>query len=83
MFWQHPTKNLSLRLSYHPETKKLLGCIAMGIRLRHEVFDQWLTQGANINDVVKNFAHANFDPEFYKSYEDLLLMEWRLVQPHF
>jgi NAD(P)H-nitrite reductase large subunit len=83
VFWQHPSKNLSLRLSYHPETKKFLGCIAMGIRLRHEVFDQWLTEGANINDVVKNFAHANFDPEFYKSYEDLLLVEWRLVQPHF
>jgi hypothetical protein len=40
-----------------------------GIRLRHEVFDTWLNNSATIEEVLSNLRLANFDPEFFSTYE--------------
>ena len=32
LFWKHPKKNNSIRLSFNPSTNTLLGCITMGVR---------------------------------------------------
>ena len=40
-----------------------------GIRMRHSVFDQWLSENRKIDHVLANLKQANFDPEFYTHYE--------------
>jgi hypothetical protein len=50
----------------------------MGIRLRHVVFDRWLTNKEPMDKVIQHFNQANFDPEFYPTYEKELSMEWEL-----
>jgi len=67
--WRHPEDKVCVTLSYHKDTRKFLGINTFGIRMRHEVFDKWLTEERDIDDVVKNLKQANFDPEFFKAYE--------------
>jgi hypothetical protein len=38
--------------------------------MRHEIFDKWLTENKDIDHVMTYLKDANFDPEFYKLYED-------------
>jgi hypothetical protein len=37
--------------------------------MRHEFFDKVLTEKQSVEYVIENLAAANFDPEFYKTYE--------------
>jgi hypothetical protein len=37
--------------------------------MRHEVFDQWLTEKQSVDYVISNLAKANFDPEFFSKFE--------------
>lgn len=67
--WQHPTKNICITISYDKDSHKFLGINTFGIRMRHEIFDRWLTQEKSIEYVLEYLADANFDPEFYKLYE--------------
>ncbi len=67
--WQHPTKNICITISYDATTNKFLGINTFGIRMRHEIFDRWLTEEQSIEHVLEYLADANFDPEFYKLYE--------------
>ena len=54
----------------------------MGVRLRHSVFDEWLTNKEPMDSVIKNFNTANFDSEFYPTYEKELTMEWETLKRH-
>ena len=67
--WRHPEEKLCLTISFDRETKKFLGINTFGIRMRHEVFDRWLTDGRSIDYVLEHLIDANFDPEFYSHYE--------------
>jgi len=46
------------------------------ILMRHEVFDRWLTEKREVDYVINNLAEANFDPEFYKHFEDDILQAY-------
>jgi NADPH-dependent 2,4-dienoyl-CoA reductase/sulfur reductase-like enzyme len=67
--WQHPTKNICITISYDKNTHQLLGINTFGIRMRHEIFDKWLTENQKIEHVLEYLKDANFDPEFYNLYE--------------
>ena len=75
--WKHPEKNCMVRLAYHPKSRLFLGINTFGIRMRHEVFDQWLNDQATIETVMENLSQANFDPEFYTQYEPQIIAEWQ------
>lgn len=75
--WKHTTKNKMIRLAFHPISRLFLGINTFGIRMRHEVFDQWLNQKASIETVIANLAQANFDPEFYPQYEPQIMAQWQ------
>jgi hypothetical protein len=45
----------------------------MGVRYRHEVCEKWLQNKTHVEDVLQNLSLANFDPEFYKSYEQQVI----------
>ncbi len=38
--------------------------------MRHEIFDRWLTEQRDVNHIMEYLKDANFDPEFYKQYEN-------------
>ena len=67
--WQHPKENICITISYHKESHIFLGINTFGIRMRHEIFDQWLTEEKSIEHIIEYLADANFDPEFYKLHE--------------
>jgi hypothetical protein len=41
----------------------------MGVRYRHEVCEKWIAENTHVEEVLQNLGLANFDPEFYKEYE--------------
>ncbi len=67
--WQHPREPKAITIAFDTVTKEFLGINTFGIRMRHEVFDRWLTEKRSIDEVLANLKVANFDPEFYDSYE--------------
>lgn len=68
--WKCKSDLRRVTISYHKKSKEFLGINTFGIRMKHEVFDQWLTEKRSIDYVIENLIKANFDPEFYKKYED-------------
>ncbi len=69
LHWVHPDKDKFITLAFNPFTSQFLGINTYGIRMRHEVFDRWLTQGKSIQHILTHLSEANFDPEFYRRYE--------------
>lgn len=67
--WKHPSENKCITISFDKDSKQFLGINTFGIRMRHEIFDKWLTEKQNISHVLEFLADANFDPEFYKLHE--------------
>lgn len=67
-YWQHPDKNVAIRMVWSSKDGKFLGVNSFGIRLRHQVFDQWLRDDADIQIVMNDLSQAAFDPELIKSY---------------
>ncbi|SDS36006.1 Pyridine nucleotide-disulphide oxidoreductase [Polaribacter sp. KT25b] len=74
--WQHPTDNKCITISFDKNTNKFLGINTFGIRMRHEIFDKWLTEKKSIKHVLEFLADANFDPEFYKLHEAEILAKF-------
>ncbi len=67
--WRHPKKEVCVTIAFHKETLKFLGINTFGIRMRHEVFNTWLTQERDVGYVLQNLPKANFDPEFFAAFE--------------
>ncbi|WP_420581158.1 NAD(P)/FAD-dependent oxidoreductase [Reichenbachiella sp.] len=67
--WQSEDKKKLLRVVFDEKTMAVLGVNVLGIRMRHEVWDDWIGQKRKINFVMGHLEQANFDPEFYKTYE--------------
>ena len=70
IYWEHPKGQHSIRIAYDKSTKKLLGFNLMGVRYRHDVCERWIKEGAQLKNVILSLKKANFDPEFFKEYED-------------
>ena len=70
IYWEHEDGKKSIRLIYDKETGAILGFNLMGVRYRHEVCEKWLAQATHIEEVLQNLGLANFDPEFYREYEN-------------
>lgn len=68
--WKHPQKNICITIAYHKTTYLFLGINAFGIRMRHDVFNQWLNEKRDVSYVIKHLHKANFDPEFFNRYEN-------------
>ena len=67
--WRHPSEKICITVAYDTTSRKFLGINTFGIRMRHEVFDRWLSEKRDIDFIIDNLGRANFDPEFYSSYE--------------
>jgi len=67
--WKHDDDTKCITIAFDKNTTVFLGINTLGIRMRHEVFDRWLTEKQHVDYVINHLAEANFDPEFYKHYE--------------
>ena len=67
--WENKSQRVRVRINFEKESGKFVGINLFGIRGRHHIYEKWLSEGKNIKYVVENLKLANFDPEFFKSYE--------------
>ena len=74
--WRHPKEKICLTQAYDAKTGRFLGMNTFGIRIRHEVLDQWLTAEVDIDHVIHRLRDANFDPEWYRRYESQIRGEF-------
>ena len=73
IYWESEDHKKSIRILYKTDSKAIDGFNLMGIRYRHEVCEKWLKNKTHIEEVLQNLSLANFDPEFYKSYEQKVI----------
>lgn len=67
-YWEHPKEKICLRILFEKNSKVIIGVNALSMRLRHLFFDKALKEKWTIQEVMKQFPKANFDPEFYEKY---------------
>ncbi|MBO0330533.1 NAD(P)/FAD-dependent oxidoreductase [[Muricauda] lutisoli] len=67
--WRHPKEKRCITIAFDKDSETVLGINTFGIRLRHEVFDRWLSEKRTVDFVMEHLRDANFDPEFYKNLE--------------
>lgn len=78
--WRHHKEKICITMAYDKKSKLFLGINTFGIRMRHEIFDRWLTEKRTIEYVMEYLKDANFDPEFYKQYEEEVVAKYNLEQ---
>lgn len=76
IFWLHEDGKKSVRIIYNMDTMKVKGFNIMGVRYRHEVCERWLSEETHMDQVMEQLAFANFDPEFFKSYEKDIIQSY-------
>ncbi|CAM4111406.1 NAD(P)/FAD-dependent oxidoreductase [Zobellia roscoffensis] len=77
--WRHASEKICITVAYDKDSKKFLGINTFGIRMRHEMFDRWLTEERGVDYVMEYLKDANFDPEFYSHYEEKILSKYNSV----
>ena len=58
------------------EAKMFLGLNTFGIRMRHEIIDQWISEQRSVEDALIELKDANFDPEFYTQFEEQIIAKY-------
>ncbi len=76
--WKHKDDTKCITIEYNTITKEFIGINTFGIRMRHEIFDKWLTEKRDVDYVMNHLAEANFDPEFYNIFEKDILSSYNL-----
>ena len=71
--WQHATKNIVFRINFDKETEQVIGLHAFGLRLRHELIDDWLQSKKKVEFFMENLSAINFDPEFFQKFESEII----------
>ena len=75
--WIHEDDDKCITIEMEEATRKFLGINNFGIRMRHEVFDRWLTEERSTDYVIEHLQEANFDPEFYTHFEQDIKAAYR------
>lgn len=75
--WEHSDGLKGITLEYQTDSRRFLGINTFGIRLKHNIFDSWLTEEKTIDYVIDNLRLANFDPEFYQHFEGEIQVQFR------
>ncbi len=74
--WKHTDDTKCITIEFEKNSNLFLGINTFGIRMKHEVFDRWLTEERSADYVMEHLKAANFDPEFYKTFEKEILTEY-------
>jgi NADPH-dependent 2,4-dienoyl-CoA reductase/sulfur reductase-like enzyme len=76
--WRHHKEKICITIAYDKQSNLFLGINTFGIRMRHEIFDRWLTEKRTVEYVMEYLKDANFDSEFYKQYEKEVVAKYNL-----
>jgi 3-phenylpropionate/trans-cinnamate dioxygenase ferredoxin reductase subunit len=68
-FWEARDQKKAIRIAFEQGSLKVLGINTLGIRMRQEVWKDWIANERVLPVVIEELSKANFDPEFFKSYE--------------
>jgi NADPH-dependent 2,4-dienoyl-CoA reductase/sulfur reductase-like enzyme len=74
--WRHPEEKICITLAFDKDSGILLGINTFGIRLRHQIFDRWLSEKRTADFVMEHLVDANFNPEFYKNFEAQIVSKY-------
>ena len=80
-YWEHKSGKKCMHFIFDKNSKIFLGVNTFGIRLRHECFDQWLTEKRDIFYILEHLRQANFDPEFFDRHEKEIADAFNKVHP--
>ena len=75
--WIHEDDTKCITVAFHKDSHEFLGINTFGIRMRHETFDRWLNQNRDVHYVMDHLSEANFDPEFYATYEHDIIASFK------
>ena len=75
-FWQHKDGKKAIHINFDKDSKEFIGINTFGIRMRHEFFNNVLTEKKSVNHVLAHLADANFNPEFYKQHEQEIVAKF-------
>lgn len=79
LYWECTEGNKSVRIVYTDES--VIGFNLMGIRYRQEVCEKWISEKFSVEKVLENLGEANFDPEFFRQYENELVQQFNSLHP--
>ena len=68
-YWEHLSGKKAIRIAYHKLSGAFLGINCFGIRMRHQFFEDALNRKLHVGNVIRHLKKANFDPEFFTTYE--------------
>lgn len=77
--WKHKDDTKCITIAFHRDTNLFLGINTFGIRMRHDVFDKWLTEKRDLDYVINHLEEANFDPELYKRFENEIKTSYNIT----
>lgn len=75
-YWEHPSAKQALRLVWDSTSEVFQGIDVLGMRMRHQLFDQWLRERATVDTVMRQLPAANFDPELYRRHEGEIMRQF-------
>jgi NAD(P)H-nitrite reductase large subunit len=81
-YWEHISGKICLRLVYSKVNRALSGVNVFGIRLRHRLMEKWINERKSVEYVLENLKAANFDPEFYRKYENDIIQKYNDENPN-
>lgn len=67
LYWEDTTGKVAIRFVFDKNSQKILGVNAFGWRLRHDFFDNAITQDWTMDAVLGKLHQANFNPEFFRN----------------
>jgi hypothetical protein len=77
--WKHEDDTKCITINTDSTTGKFIGINTFGIRMRHEIFDRWLTEERSTDYILEHLKDANFDPEFYSLFEKDIVAHYNKV----
>ena len=81
-YWEHDDGKKCMHFVFDEQSFEVKGINLFGIRHRHEIWDKWLHEKRSLQYVMENLAEANFDPEFFKTYEHEVAAQYNQEFPN-
>ena len=76
LYWEHDNSRHAIRIVYSSADYSVVGFNLLGIRFRQNVCQKWIRERRPLHYVLANLSEANFDPEFFKSYEKEIIAQY-------
>ncbi len=80
-YWEHPEGEKAVRIVFDQASGVVQGFNLMGIRFKHAVCERWIKEERRVEYVMDHLREANFDPEFYRQYEEEVRQAFNAAYP--